>query len=267
MENKIGKIKAAVDSVIKSQKHWKAKSKQVAEKQVLLELGHSDPEKRMTKFYEGMAAMAATGMMKGYTPQRIQGMRSERAKLIPEEYDYTALLTIIECGDKKIAKQMLQNQALMPQMGFNAPAPGAPNGQSFLDIIKSQMKGRISPAQMKQLEEASKKSQEQFAKSKNKAGIGFKIGKYKGFDAVFLKSNKFKEACQALSIGNYLLSGSLLGLPEALPPGSQPCFAIGKQPGMGEKPNSTIASQGYAYKEEAQEMVEKIIAAVAKLAK
>jgi len=264
LQGDINKIAAALGTSLKSIKRWQVVL-QTTPNNIFINLRHQDPEKRISKFYEGMSSLAAAGLMKGYTPARIAQMRQDNNKLMPEGYDYTANVNVLKCADKKIARQMLENQALMPQIGFNAPAPGAPSNMSFLDIIKSdKLSGVISKAQIKQLEEASKQAAKQFSKNKSELGLNYKIGKYKGFDAAFLKSAKASNMCQAITIENYLLSGSLWALPDMLPPGSKPCFTLGKQPGMGEKPDSTIAQQGYAYKEEAEDLVEKIIAVIKK---
>lgn len=267
MENQIKKIQAAVATALKGQKRWEA-SFSSGGSQIILTLSHLDPEKRMTKFYEGMAAMAASGFMKGYNPARIAQMRASGNKLRPEKYDYQVNLDIIECTDKKTAGQMLKNQADIFTKGFNMQAPGMPDGVSFFDAIKK-AKGKIglSPAQVKQIEEASEKMEKEFSKVKNKTGLKYSFGKFQGFDAVFQQMAKTPKVCRAITIGNYLLAGDLFSLGSMLPPGSKPTFTIGKQPGMGEGPKSTVAQEGYAYKEEVEEMAEKVIKAVAKLAK
>jgi hypothetical protein len=128
---------------------WEEISREESEIQITIKLGHIDPENKadplltsgnptatvdreavsvhgistretMTKFFETMTKMSASGWMQGYTPEKIQQIRGQFNQMQNEKYDTSTDLTITRYPDEKFAVQALQNQILIRTQGLGA---------------------------------------------------------------------------------------------------------------------------------------------------
>jgi hypothetical protein len=128
---------------------WEEISRDESEIQVTIKLGHIDPENKadplltsgnptatingeavsvhgistrgtMSKFFEAMTNMAASGWMQGYTPEKVQQIRGQFNQLQNEKYDTSTDLTITQYTDERSASQALQNQVLIRTQGLGA---------------------------------------------------------------------------------------------------------------------------------------------------
>lgn len=143
----------------------------------------------MTKFYESMKAMAATGLMKGYTPEKIEKMRGQANKLQHEKYDMTADITVIKYSDTRAAKQALENLITMQTKGvMNVNVPGT--DKSMLDVFTlPQVKKSLNAEQiaaLKKMKSIMNGDMEQKIKEgQKKEGLTYYIGTFLGYPAAF----------------------------------------------------------------------------------
>lgn len=143
----------------------------------------------MTKFYESMKAMAQTGWMPGYTPEKIEHMRSQANKLQHEKYDMTTDITGIRYADAQAAKQALGNLITMQTKGImNMIVPGT--DKSMLDVMDiPEVKKSMSTEQLamlKKMKSAMNGEMEQKIKEgQKKEGLTYHMGTYLGYPAAF----------------------------------------------------------------------------------
>lgn len=329
---------------------WEEISRRNNENQLLITIGHINPEDKanpvltsgnpsqvvngeavavhgistrgsMTKFYEAMKKMAATGWMPGYTPEKIENMRNQNNKLLNEKYDMQSDVSIIKCMDEKAAETMLKNQISLPTEGFAGfKIPGMDGKMAnFLDneaILKS-----LTPEQqagLKKAKEMMSSMKGKIQETHQKEGLKYFLGEYFGHQAAFSEIEnpdykrfmapkpKAKEmhtfhgggfdplagkgilpkrpkagpppktikSCLGLVVGKYFISGSLISSAVMLPSENTFCESLTQQKTHIETEKvegetyttkhlvpvaSTYAREGYANKEQAEQMIKKII--------
>jgi len=199
-------------------KGWQEISRIENDQQVTIRIGHINPEDKaepmltsgnpsqtvggepvavhgittrgtMTKFYESMKVMAATGWMKGYTPEKIEKMRGDANKLQHEKYDMTTDITAIRYQDAKAAKQALQNQITMQTKGImNITVPGT--DKSMLDVLDiPQVKKGLNAEQLAMLTKMKRtmngEMEQKIKEVHKKEGLSYHMGTYLGYAAAF----------------------------------------------------------------------------------
>ncbi|NMB70123.1 hypothetical protein GYA27_02890 [candidate division WWE3 bacterium] len=179
-------------------KNWEEISRTGSNTQIVINLGHIDPENQansilvsgqttanvdgetvsvhgiapkgtMTKFFDSMTKMAATGWMEGYTPEKISSIRKDfNTKIMNEKYDTSVMVSITRFDSVGSAKDALENQMTLPTQGFGAlKIPGA-DGKVTNYFDNEYVKQYISEDQRKLLSEMMKKASEEY-KVKTKA--------------------------------------------------------------------------------------------------
>jgi len=161
-------------------KNWVEISRDSSEMQILFKLGHINPEDianplltsgnpvanvggeavsvhgiesrgTMTKFFETMTKFAETGLMKGYTPEKIKGIRKQFNTLRDEKFDMSANIAIIRYDNATITKQALEQQLAMRTGGFaDLKLPGM-DGKSLNYLDHPEVKKHMSAEQQKLL--------------------------------------------------------------------------------------------------------------------
>ncbi|MCX6695077.1 MAG: hypothetical protein NTU61_02110 [Candidatus Altiarchaeota archaeon] len=293
-------------------KTWEEYSKTEGGSQIAVMLGHINPENKadpkllnpgvlpespggnvyaagvrttkgtMSKFFETMSESAATGFMRGWTPEKVQDLRKQFNAVTPERFDYTANVTVVRYPDRKTALQALESQYVTLSQGLlEAPIPGMPEGYSLKDVFKDErVKSYVNPADFekitKEIEKASAQMKESFAKS----GMNLEKAKFLGEDAVYMKDQSGKKYCQAVAVKNYIVSGSLLYSAGAFPPGSTFCQSLtrfktktyvekveGKTYTRKEMvpEDSVYAKDGYLNREEAEGIFSSIFSSINKI--
>ena len=211
---------------------------------------------------------------------------------VSEKFDYHGFIIITECTNEKTAKQTLENRRLMPTQGFlDAPVPGMnipgmSDKTTLRELFKSGvMKDYITKEQIKEVEKAMKEVKDKFPKD-----VKIRKGKYQGFDVVFLegknkssivsyiKESKDRDKVfDMLRAGRFIVSGTLLRVVNTFPLASTPCdsltkfktktttYKIGDQTFVDKEISpvrSTLAKEGYLYKEEVDKIFKSIFLAI-----
>ena len=211
---------------------------------------------------------------------------------VSEKFDYHGFIIITECANEKTAKQTLENRRLMPTQGFlDAPVPGMSipgmsDKTTLRELFKSGvMKDYITKEQIKEVEKAMEEVKDKFPKD-----VKMRKGKYQGFDVVFLegknkssivsyiKESKDRDKVfDMLRAGRFIVSGTLLRTVNTFPLGSSPCdsltkfktktttYKIGDQTFVDKEirpVRSTLAKEGYLYKEEVDKIFKSIFLAI-----
>ena len=228
-------------------------------------------------FFKGMTAAAESGLVPGLTVGKVQEMREQvRAAYGSEKYDVTGDITIGRCSDEKIAKEELETMRRTPTQGFDVPVPGMPGNVSVMDILKSDLvKAQGMPEEViAQIEAASERAKKESAIS----GVKYEKGEFLGHDAIFGEKNNVK-ICMAVRVKNFIVSGMLLFIMDAFPPGNTPCDSltktttkttverIGRQIFTTREicpVKSTIAKEGYANKEEVEGIFRSVFSKIEK---
>lgn len=198
-------------------KGWEEVSRDGNDQQVNIKLGHIDPENKanpllvsgetsavvggeavsvhgiaprgtMTKFFDSMTKMAATGWMKGYTPKKIGEIRQQFNVMQNEKYDMSPSLSIIRYDDVAMAKEMLKNQLTLRTDGFGAlKLPGA-DGKMVDYLDNENIKQFIPEDKRKLMAEAMKKATEEYKEKIKEEKMDFFTGSLLGYSAVFMEA-------------------------------------------------------------------------------
>jgi hypothetical protein len=331
---------------------WEEISRYGNENQLVIQIGHINPEDKadpvltsgnpsqvvdgeavavhgistrgsLTKFYEAMKKTAATGWMKGYTPAKIENMRSEHNKLWNEKYDMISNISVINYGNEKMAEQALQNQIALPTQGFaGLMIPGA-DGKMTNYLDNEEVKKHLTPEQLKMIKEGSEKAKGEIAQKHKEAGLKYFLGEYLGYPAALSEMDnpeyqrfiapkpkapppdphafhgggfdplagkgilpqrpkpgpppKVIKGCLAIQVDNFVISGTLLSMAEMLPSGDTFSEGLTEHKTYIEKEEveghmyttkhivpvaSTYAKEGYAYKEQVEQMLKNVIDSV-----
>ncbi|MCL4366844.1 hypothetical protein M1563_01600 [Patescibacteria group bacterium] len=191
---------------------WEEISQQGNANQQTVNIGHIDPENKadpmltsgnpsqmlngeavavhgittrgtMTKFFETMNQMAASGWMKDYTPGKIQQLRNQFNQVQNEKYDMTSEITVVKYPDEKSAQQALENQLALPTQGFaGLQIPGA-DGKMTSYLDNPEVRKQMSAQQISLLQEMTEKMKGQVQTGQQKAGLKYFIGEYLGYPA------------------------------------------------------------------------------------
>lgn len=231
------------------------------------------------KFFETMGEMAGMGMMRGWTPAKVQKLREEINEGNPEKYDYNAVISITQLLDKKTAQQYLENIANLPTKGFmDSPVPGMDN-TTFKDVFENPVvKAQLTDKQFQEIKKVSQEIKAQ-AKETSKTGIGYQKGKFQGYNAIYIQGPAGKGFCQGIRIKNYLFNSNLLEILETLISGNTVCDSLTKfktktytEKYRGETytqkeiipVKSTYVKEGYLHKEEVEKILRTIFANIEK---
>ncbi len=164
----------------------------------------------MKDFFEGMAAVAATGMVPSITPASVQNLKNRYQKAdidVSGKYDLDVMVSIAKFPDEKMAEAQFLSFQVLPTQGFTEmQIPGMGGGTTTLgELLKSDsymatMKAHLSKEQFEQLEKglpqmreamekASKQIKEQHKKDKAEHGIEYCKGKYQDYPAIIVKAD------------------------------------------------------------------------------
>jgi len=227
--------------------------------------------------------------VKKQTKEAIKSMSQDKLLAsVSEKFDYHSFIIITECADEKTAKQTLKNRYLVPTHGFldaSVPGmniPGMSDKTTLRELLKTDMmKDYITKEQIKEMEKAMGEVKDKFPKD-----IKICEGKYQGFDVVFLEgknknsivphikeSKDRNKVFDMVRAGCFIVSGTLLRVVNSFPLGSSPCdsltkfktktttYKIGDQTFVDKEISpvrSTLAKEGYLYKEEVDKIFKSI---------
>lgn len=198
-------------------KGWEEISRDGNDMQVVLKLGHIDPENKanplltsgnptanvngeavsvhgietrgtMTKFFESMTKMAESGWMKGYTPEKVGQIRKQwNTTMRSEKYDATPFVQIVRYENIEWAKEALKNQLSLRTEGFGAmKIPGA-DGKMTNYFDNEQVKQHISEEQRKMLGEMMEKAGEEYKDKAKEQKLNAHLGSLLGYPAVIME--------------------------------------------------------------------------------
>jgi len=137
------------------------------------------PKGTMTKYFDSMTALAATGWMEGYTPQKITEIRSQFNQMQDEKYDSTYYISVCLYPDETQAKQALQNQLDLHTKGFDY-------NKLFQNLQNPEVQKFLTPEQINSMKEITQKTKNiKFPISSNNSGIKYFMNNYYGYPAVF----------------------------------------------------------------------------------
>lgn len=242
--------------------------------------------------------MRMAGEMKKQRLEIEKGMREHGTLApVPERFDYHGFITIAEQTDEKMAKQTLENYRLMAQGPLDVPVPGMnipgmSDKTTMREIFKSDlMKNYMTEEQIKAAEKAMEEMQKE-VKEKFPKDVKIQKGKYQGCDVVFLtgksqatspsqlKESKDKNKIfHSARVGRFIVSGTLLRRVNIFPLGSSSCDSLTrfktktKVTRIGGKTfvdkeirpvESTLAKEGYLYKEEVDKIFSSIFSYIKK---
>jgi len=228
-------------------------------------------------YFEMATALAESGLAPDVTLEKVQKQREQvKAAYGSENFDVTGDITIGRCPDEKIAKEELETMRRTPTQGFDVPVPGMPGNVSVMDILKSDLvKAQGMPEEViAQIEAASERMKKEGAIS----GVKYEKGEFLGHDAIFGEKNNVK-LCLAVRVKNFIVSGMLLFMMDAFPPGNTPCDSLTKSTTKTTVERiggqifttheicpvqSTIAKEGYAYKEEVEGIFRSVFSKIEK---
>jgi len=137
------------------------------------------PRGTMTKFFDTMTAMAATGWMEGYTPQKITKIRGQFNQMQDEKYDSTYYITVCLYPDETQAKQALQNQLDMHTTGLDY-------GKLFQNLQNPEVQKFLTPEQKKSMQALTQQTNNiKLPTVPNTPGIKYFWDKYADYPAIF----------------------------------------------------------------------------------
>ena len=198
-------------------KGWEEVSRMGNDQQVTIKFGHIDPENKanpllvsgetsgvvggeavsihgiaprgtMTKFFDSMTKMAATGWMKGYTPEKIGKIRTQFNVMQNEKYDMSPSLSVIHYEDVAMAKEMLKNQLTLRTDGFGAMKLPGGDGKTVNPFDNEYIKQFIPENKRKEISEAMKKATKEYKEKIKEEKMAFFTGSYLGYPAVFMEA-------------------------------------------------------------------------------
>jgi len=165
----------------------------------------------MKDFFEGMTALAETGMVPSITPASVQDLKNRYQKAdidVSGKYDLDVMVSVVKFPDEKLAEAQFLSFQVLPTQGFTEmPIPVLEGGGTKTlgellksDSYKSAMKSYLSKEQFEQLEKglpkmqeaiekASKQIKEEHKKAKAEHGIEYYKGKYQGHPAIIVKAD------------------------------------------------------------------------------
>lgn len=198
-------------------KGWEEISRNESEDQVVLKLGHLDPENKanpiltsgnptavvdgetvsvhgiaprgtMTKFFDSMTKMAATGWMKGYTPEKVGKIRQQfNTSIRDEKYDLSSFVSITRYKDVNMAKEMFKNQLTQRTEGFGSlKLPGA-DGKMVNYFDNEYIKKFIPEDKRKLIGKAMKKASEEYKGKIKEEKINYSTGLLLRYPAVYME--------------------------------------------------------------------------------
>lgn len=197
-------------------KGWEEISRDGNENQLTIKIGHINPEEKadplltggsqtatvngeavsvhsistrgtMTKFFETMTKMAASGWMQGYTPEMIQQLRGQFNKVQNEKYDTSSDVTITRYPDEKSAAQALQNQILIKTEGLGAVVIPGTDGKMQNYFENEAVKKFMTKEQVDLLKKMVPKMKEQQKEAFQKTGMKYFVGEYLGHSAAMME--------------------------------------------------------------------------------
>ena len=137
------------------------------------------PKGTMTKYFDSMTALAATGCMEGYTPEKISEIRGKFNQMQDEKYDSTYFISICLYPDETQAKQALQNQIEIHTSGFKYET-------LFQNLQNPEIQKILTPEQKKSMEILTQQTKNiKFPIPSNNSGIKYFMDSYCGYPAVF----------------------------------------------------------------------------------
>jgi hypothetical protein len=130
-----------------------------------------------------MSALAATGWMEGYTPEKIAELRGQFNKMQDEKYDATYYLTICRYLDESQTEQALQNQ-------LDTHATGFDYGKMFQNLQNPEVQKFLTPEQKKSMAAITQQTKKiKLPTAPSISGIKYFMDKYAGdYPAVFFEA-------------------------------------------------------------------------------
>jgi len=146
----------------------------------------------MTEFYESMLAAVKVGYLPGFTVSKINNLRKNINKVMPEECDFWTDISVADYGQKKISFQALKNISDQFTKGFaNVPVPGASRNMTLKEVFKNPLvraeakKQGVSEAEIDKTLEEIKKVSQQAIKQTHKSNVKYELGKFGKYPAVY----------------------------------------------------------------------------------
>lgn len=137
------------------------------------------PRGTMTKYFDTMTAFAATGLMEGYTPEKVTEIRGQFNQMQDEKYDSTYYISVCLYPDETQAKQALQNQLDIHTTGFDY-------GKLFQNLQNPEVLKSLTPEQKKNMEVLIQQTKNiKIPTPSNNSGIKYFMDSYCGYPAVF----------------------------------------------------------------------------------
>lgn len=92
----------------------------------------------LTSFYEGMITMINMGLVTGVSIAEITDLRQKMGKVFPEDCDMAFEVTVIEYPDEKASAQALENIMVINTEGIeNMKVPGVQGNMTMSDVLKN----------------------------------------------------------------------------------------------------------------------------------
>lgn len=155
-------------------------------------VGISTKKGRLTDFYDGMIALAQTGIMTGYSVKDIQDLRTNANKLMPEECDFWTDISIIDYKEEKIADQALKNTVEQFHKGYvHTYIPGASDNMTIKDALENPLvraEAQKHGISEKKIDETLKKItdvSDQTVDQIRNSNITYVLGKFAAYPAVY----------------------------------------------------------------------------------
>ncbi|MFA5750131.1 MAG: hypothetical protein WC895_02830 [Candidatus Shapirobacteria bacterium] len=137
------------------------------------------PRGTMTKFFDAMTTLAATGWMEGYTPQKITEIRGDFNKMQDEKYDSTYYISVCLYPDETQAQQALQNQLDLHTKGLDY-------GKLFQNLQNPEVQKFLTSEQKKNMELLTQQTKNiKLPTPPSDLGIKYFMDKYADYPAVF----------------------------------------------------------------------------------
>ena len=207
--------------------HWEKFSSFGHENQVMVRIGHLNPELladpklihygllsstethsvialgvpttkgNIGSFWEGMEKSAEMGMIRGYSPEKIREMRKQSQEVHgPEKFDITADLTIIKHVDEAAAATALANIKNVREGGIMEtviPGAGGQSSQTLGEVLKNTeaFRNYLTPEQREKMKEFQKqmpKIKAEMQEQQAKMGVEYQETTFLGFPAIKMQA-------------------------------------------------------------------------------
>jgi len=155
-------------------------------------VGISTKKGRLVDFYDGMIALAQTGIIAGFSVKDIQDLRTNANKIMPEECDFWTDISIIDYKEEITANQALKNTVEQFRKGFvHTSIPGASDNMTLKDAFENPLvraeaqKHGISGKKMDETLRKIVDVSNQAVKQIRNSNVKYVFGKFATYPAVY----------------------------------------------------------------------------------